>query len=146
MTGISADADEEDMKSEEDKKQCSTPYVLSEKELDHQSFCAWFRSVFNAPDEHIKNRCGDDALQYLRFQRHIICYLAIIMVLSLGVILPLNLGGKQHTPYQTNIARTTMWGCHPGRPPKFYTDPNRKCFLLQGTTWLATQLSFSTQH
>ena len=67
-----------------------TSMIVDEKE----SFSVSLNTVFRASDEEIFERCGDDALQYLRFQRYIICYLVILMIFSIGVILPLNLHGN----------------------------------------------------
>ena len=61
---------------------------------DKESFSVSLNTIFRASDEEIFERCGDDALQYLRFQRYIICYLVILMIFSIGVILPLNLHGN----------------------------------------------------
>ena len=58
-----------------------------------ESFSSSFRTIFTASDEEIFERCGDDSLQYLRFQRYIICYLVILMLLSVCLILPLNIQG-----------------------------------------------------
>uniref|UniRef100_A0A8D2LMC3 Transmembrane protein 63A n=1 Tax=Varanus komodoensis TaxID=61221 RepID=A0A8D2LMC3_VARKO len=44
-------------------------------------------------DEDIHERCGNDAIIYLHFQRHLICLLVIVSMLSLCVILPVNLSG-----------------------------------------------------
>ena len=63
--------------------------VLEPKE----TFCLSLKTIFTASDEEIFHRCGDDALQYIRFQRYIICYLVILMILSICVILPLNFQG-----------------------------------------------------
>uniref|UniRef100_A0A8C9LE48 Transmembrane protein 63A n=1 Tax=Pavo cristatus TaxID=9049 RepID=A0A8C9LE48_PAVCR len=41
----------------------------------------------------IHDRCGEDAIHYLTFQRHIICLLVAVSILSVGVILPVNLSG-----------------------------------------------------
>ena len=67
-----------------------TMLVLEPKE----SLCSSLKTIFTASDEAIFHRCGDDALQYLRFQRYIICYLLIVMILSICVILPLNFQGN----------------------------------------------------
>ena len=66
-----------------------TMFVLEQNE----GFCASLKSIFTTSDEEIFLRCGDDALQYLRFQRYITCYLTIVMLLSICIILPLNLRG-----------------------------------------------------
>uniref|UniRef100_A0A8D0GKU9 Transmembrane protein 63A n=1 Tax=Sphenodon punctatus TaxID=8508 RepID=A0A8D0GKU9_SPHPU len=44
-------------------------------------------------DEEIQEKCGDDAIHYLAFQRHIICLLVIVSILSVCIILPVNLSG-----------------------------------------------------
>lgn len=44
-------------------------------------------------DDQILEWCGEDAIHYLSFQRHIIFLLAVVSFLSLCVILPVNLSG-----------------------------------------------------
>lgn len=44
-------------------------------------------------EEEINEKCGDDAIHYLAFQRHIICLLVTMSILSVCVILPVNLSG-----------------------------------------------------
>lgn len=46
-----------------------------------------------ASDDQILEWCGEDAIHYLSFQRHIIFLLVVISFLSLCVILPVNLSG-----------------------------------------------------
>lgn len=62
-----------------------TPVILSR--LTFVLFCQW------CSDDEIHDRCGEDAIHYLAFQRHIICLLIAVSVLSVGVILPVNLSG-----------------------------------------------------
>ena len=45
-------------------------------------------------DEHILQKCGRDAVQYLTFQRYLLVYMAVITVLSIGVVLPCNFQGN----------------------------------------------------
>ena len=45
-------------------------------------------------DEHIRLKCGIDALQYIVFQKHLIVYTVIIFCLSIGIVLPVNYSGK----------------------------------------------------
>ena len=73
-------------------RQVSTISDASEK---NKSFREWFTSIFTMSDVDIINRCGLDALQYLRFQRHIIFYVTMTMVLSISIILPLNFQGTR---------------------------------------------------
>lgn len=44
-------------------------------------------------DEEIREKCGEDAVHYLSFQRHIIGLLVIVGVLSVGIVLPVNFSG-----------------------------------------------------
>lgn len=44
-------------------------------------------------DDQILERCGEDAIHYLSFQRHVIFLLVVVSCLSLCVILPVNLSG-----------------------------------------------------
>uniref|UniRef100_A0A8C6KH57 Transmembrane protein 63B n=1 Tax=Nothobranchius furzeri TaxID=105023 RepID=A0A8C6KH57_NOTFU len=44
-------------------------------------------------DEEIREKCGEDAVHYLSFQRHIIGLLVVVGVLSVGIILPVNFSG-----------------------------------------------------
>jgi len=44
-------------------------------------------------DDQIRSKCGDDAVQYLSFQRHLIILMSIITLVSLGVALPINIQG-----------------------------------------------------
>lgn len=68
---------------------------LATENFDHiQQLRAWLKSIFFMSDQKILDRLGNDVLQYLRFQRHIICFLAGTSVLSLAIILPINMQGK----------------------------------------------------
>ena len=69
--------------------------MISDGSEKNKSFREWFTSIFTMSDVDIINRCGLDALQYLRFQRHIIFYVTMTMVLSISIILPLNFQGNE---------------------------------------------------
>lgn len=49
--------------------------------------------VFLTSNDQILEWCGEDAIHYLSFQRHIIFLLVVVSFLSLCVILPVNLSG-----------------------------------------------------
>ena len=55
---------------------------------------------------------GSDAVQYLRFQKYIIIYVAFTTILSCGVILPLNLQGNQ-LGNATDFGHTTLANLNP---------------------------------
>jgi len=50
-------------------------------------------SWFPLRDEEIREKCGEDAVHYLSFQRHIIGLLVVVGVLSVGIVLPVNFSG-----------------------------------------------------
>ncbi|XP_072503807.1 CSC1-like protein 1 isoform X3 [Notamacropus eugenii] len=87
---------------------------LSSSSSGHHDFesdlgcCSWLTAVFRMQDEHIQEWCGDDAIHYLSFQRHIIFLLVVISFLSLCVILPVNLSGDLLDKDPYSFGRTTI--------------------------------------
>uniref|UniRef100_A0A6J0T0U5 CSC1-like protein 1 n=1 Tax=Pogona vitticeps TaxID=103695 RepID=A0A6J0T0U5_9SAUR len=78
-------------------------------ELDpNEGFCSWMVSAFRMHDEEIHAKCGNDAITYLGFQRHLICLLIVISMLSLCVILPVNLSGDLLDKDPYSFGRTTI--------------------------------------
>ncbi|KAJ6666847.1 hypothetical protein lerEdw1_018849 [Lerista edwardsae] len=75
-------------------------------------FCSWVAAAFRMHDEEIHEKCGDDAMHYLAFQRHLICLLAIVSLLSLCVILPVNLSGDLLVKDPFSFGRTTIANIH----------------------------------
>ena len=53
----------------------------------------WWIVLCYFRDAHILQKCGPDAVQYLKFQRYLMVYMAIVTVLSIAVILPCNFQG-----------------------------------------------------
>ncbi|XP_047108351.1 calcium permeable stress-gated cation channel 1 [Schistocerca piceifrons] len=88
---------------------------LDSSVLIDKGFCSWFTALFRLKDENILQKCGPDAVQYLSFQRHIIFYLSVVMVISLAVVLPVNfqgnLGGDEET-----FGHTTLSNLDPSSP------------------------------
>ncbi|XP_053460013.1 CSC1-like protein 1 isoform X2 [Nycticebus coucang] len=70
--------------------------------------CPWLTAIFRLHDDQILEWCGEDAIHYLSFQRHIIFLLVVVSFLSLCVILPVNLSGNllDRDPY--SFGRTTI--------------------------------------
>ncbi|RUS84972.1 hypothetical protein EGW08_007283 [Elysia chlorotica] len=58
-----------------------------------EGMISWVKAFVNIRDADILRKCGKDAVQYLSFQRYLMIYLAIITVLSVGIILPINFMG-----------------------------------------------------
>ncbi|KAF4525455.1 hypothetical protein B566_EDAN004867 [Ephemera danica] len=73
---------------------------------------SWLTSVFKIKDRHILRKCGSDAVQYLAFQRHVIFYMTVIMVVSLGIVLPINFQGDLQGNEKT-FGHTTLSNLKP---------------------------------
>lgn len=85
----------------------STP--LSPIQTDPGLF-SWIRVTFKLRKETILLHSGPDAVHYLSFQQHLMAVMALVTIVSLAVILPINfLNGPTETPYDVNaFGRTTM--------------------------------------
>ncbi|NXW05388.1 CSCL1 protein, partial [Fregetta grallaria] len=73
-----------------------------------RGFCSWMTAAFRMHDDEIHERCGEDAIHYLAFQRHIICLLIAVSILSVCVILPVNLSGDLLDKDPYSFGRTTI--------------------------------------
>ena len=82
---------------EDSDRDISSQPITSNGKIDRAEFSGDFRkritSLFTLSEDVILERGGSDALYYLRFQRHIIFFIFIVMLLSICVILPINLQG-----------------------------------------------------
>lgn len=81
-------------------------------QTDAQTFCEWFKSIFATSDEDIELDCGSDALQYIRFQRHVIFYLIFVVVCAIGIALPVNFQGTLQGN-TTSFEHTTLVNLDP---------------------------------
>uniref|UniRef100_A0A669EWN5 Transmembrane protein 63B n=1 Tax=Oreochromis niloticus TaxID=8128 RepID=A0A669EWN5_ORENI len=84
--------------------------VSSSVDFDHRDtgFCDWLTSIFRIKEDEIREKCGDDAVYYLSFQRHIIGLLVVVGVLSVGIILPVNFSGNLLENNAYSFGRTTI--------------------------------------
>ncbi|XP_066093329.1 CSC1-like protein 1 isoform X1 [Saccopteryx bilineata] len=88
--------------------------LSSSSSLGQQDFenelgcCPWLTAIFRLHDDQILEWCGEDAIHYLSFQRHIIFLLVVVSFLSLCVILPVNLSGNLLDKDQYSFGRTTI--------------------------------------
>ena len=82
---------------EDNDRDISSQPITSNGKIDRAELNGDFRkritSLFTLSEDVILERGGSDALYYLRFQRHIIFFIFIVMLLSICVILPINLQG-----------------------------------------------------
>ncbi|XP_024431927.2 CSC1-like protein 1 [Desmodus rotundus] len=70
--------------------------------------CPWLTAIFRLHDDQIQEWCGEDAIHYLSFQRHIIFLLVVVSFLSLCVVLPVNLSGDLLDKDPYSFGRTTI--------------------------------------
>ncbi|XP_048452447.1 CSC1-like protein 2 isoform X6 [Rhincodon typus] len=77
-------------------------------------FCSWLTAIFRIKDEEIREKCGEDAVHYLSFQRHIIGLLVVIGVLSVGIVLPVNFSGDLLENNAYSFGRTTIANLNSG--------------------------------
>ncbi|KAM4770851.1 CSC1-like protein 1 [Rhinophrynus dorsalis] len=87
---------------------------ISEELVRDHGFCTWMTSPFQMSDSVLYDHCGEDAIHYLSFQRHIIFLLVIASIISVGIILPVNLTGNLLGDDPYNFGRTTIANL-PGR-------------------------------
>ncbi|XP_030604392.1 CSC1-like protein 2 isoform X2 [Archocentrus centrarchus] len=89
--------------------------VSSSLEFEHRDagFCEWLTSIFRIKDDEIAAKCGNDAVHYLSFQRHIIGLLVVVGVLSVGIILPVNFSGNLLENNAYSFGRTTIGNLGP---------------------------------
>ena len=82
---------------EDSDRNISSQPITSNGKIERSELSGDFRkritSLFTLSEDVILERGGSDALYYLRFQRHIIFFIFIVMLLSICVILPINLQG-----------------------------------------------------
>uniref|UniRef100_A0A7N5ZZ72 Transmembrane protein 63B n=1 Tax=Anabas testudineus TaxID=64144 RepID=A0A7N5ZZ72_ANATE len=71
-------------------------------------FCSWLTAIFRIKDDEIRVKCGEDAVHYLSFQRHIIGLLVVVGVLSVGIVLPVNFSGNLLENNAYSFGRTTI--------------------------------------
>ncbi|XP_062938767.1 CSC1-like protein 1 isoform X2 [Cynocephalus volans] len=70
--------------------------------------CPWLTAIFRLHDDQILEWCGEDAIHYLSFQRHVIFLLVVVSFLSLCIILPVNLSGDLLDKDPYSFGRTTI--------------------------------------
>uniref|UniRef100_A0A8K9VBJ8 Transmembrane protein 63Ba n=1 Tax=Oncorhynchus mykiss TaxID=8022 RepID=A0A8K9VBJ8_ONCMY len=66
------------------------------------------RYITTPQDEEIREKCGEDAVHYLSFQRHIIGLLVVVGVLSVAIVLPVNFSGNLLENNAYSFGRTTI--------------------------------------
>jgi len=108
-------ADENGLDVSQEQSQEKSKYSLTNVTEEVEEFWSWLIKVFTLTDEDMEHVAGMDAVQYLRFQRYILAFLAITTVVSIAIILPLNLQGTQHGNV-TDFEHTTLSNLSPESP------------------------------
>ncbi|XP_051005649.1 LOW QUALITY PROTEIN: calcium permeable stress-gated cation channel 1 [Acomys russatus] len=86
----------------------SSPSEISlEVERRDKGFCSWFFNSLTMKDRDLISRCGDDARIYIMFQYHLIIFVLILCIPSLGIILPINYIGAV-LDWNSHFGRTTI--------------------------------------
>ncbi|XP_055144638.1 calcium permeable stress-gated cation channel 1 isoform X1 [Symphalangus syndactylus] len=91
----------------EQSEKTSPSETSLEMERRDKGFCSWFFNSITMKDEDLINKCGDDARIYIVFQYHLIIFVLIICIPSLGIILPINYTGSV-LDWSSHFARTTI--------------------------------------
>ena len=73
-----------------------------------QGMCSWIWTIFTLTDDMILRKCGIDAIQYIRFQRHMIIFVLIITVICITIILPINFTMGNIQGDKTSFGHTTI--------------------------------------
>ncbi|XP_059501705.1 CSC1-like protein 2 [Stegostoma tigrinum] len=81
---------------------------FTEQSVKDAGFCSWVTNIFTMKDSEIREKCGEDAIHYLSFQRHLIVLLAATSVMSVAIILPVNLSGSLLDRNPQSFGRTTI--------------------------------------
>jgi len=71
-------------------------------------FLSWVSAIFTLRDDMIVRRCGTDALQYMKFQRHLIIFMLIITTVCCSIILPINMTMGNMQGDTKSFGRTTI--------------------------------------
>ncbi|XP_061168815.1 CSC1-like protein 2 [Saccostrea echinata] len=79
------------------------------------NMCSWIPAYFRVKDSDILKKSGQDAIQYLSFQRYLIIYTTIVMVLSVVIIVPVNFSGN-NIGNETDFGHTTIGNLDPDSP------------------------------
>ena len=82
-----------------------------------ERFLGWLWPMLKLGNAELSEKCGNDAMLYLHFQKCIIVLLSVCTFFGLAVLLPINITGKPETkgfPTTTigNVADSTKYWAH----------------------------------
>lgn len=97
------------------KMQGSVESLDSHLHKHDSNVCSWIPAFFRVKDKDILKKSGQDAIQYLTFQRYLIIYTTIVMVLVVAIIVPVNFSGN-NIGNKTDFGHTTIGNLDPDSP------------------------------
>lgn len=104
-----------DHDDETNKMQGSVESLDSHLHKHDSNVCSWIPAFFRVKDNDILKKSGQDAIQYLTFQRYLIIYTTIVMVLVVAIIVPVNFSGN-NVGNKTDFGHTTIGNLDPDSP------------------------------
>ncbi|XP_034498686.1 calcium permeable stress-gated cation channel 1 isoform X2 [Ailuropoda melanoleuca] len=91
----------------EQSEKTSPSDISLEMEHKDKGFYSWFFNTVTMKNEDLISKCGDDARIYITFQYHLIIFVLILCIPSLGIILPINYTGTV-LDWNSHFGRTTI--------------------------------------
>ncbi|KAM5340589.1 calcium permeable stress-gated cation channel 1 [Glossophaga mutica] len=91
----------------EQSEKTSPSDISLEMEHKDKGFYSWFFNTITMKNEDLISKCGDDARIYISFQYHLIIFVFILCIPSLGIILPINYTGNE-LEKNSHFGRTTI--------------------------------------
>nr|XP_019589021.1 PREDICTED: calcium permeable stress-gated cation channel 1 isoform X1 [Rhinolophus sinicus]XP_019589022.1 PREDICTED: calcium permeable stress-gated cation channel 1 isoform X1 [Rhinolophus sinicus]XP_019589023.1 PREDICTED: calcium permeable stress-gated cation channel 1 isoform X1 [Rhinolophus sinicus]XP_019589024.1 PREDICTED: calcium permeable stress-gated cation channel 1 isoform X1 [Rhinolophus sinicus] len=91
----------------EQSEKTSPSDISLEMEHKDKGFYSWFFNTITMKNEDLISKCGDDARVYITFQYHLIIFVLVLCIPSLGIILPINYTGTV-LDRKSHFGRTTI--------------------------------------
>uniref|UniRef100_A0A671FQB8 Transmembrane protein 63C n=1 Tax=Rhinolophus ferrumequinum TaxID=59479 RepID=A0A671FQB8_RHIFE len=91
----------------EQSEKTSPSDISLEMEHKDKGFYSWFFNTITMKNEDLISKCGNDARVYITFQYHLIVFVLILCIPSLGIILPINYTGTV-LDRSSHFGRTTI--------------------------------------
>ncbi len=83
-----------------------------------ERFMGWVWPLVRMSKLEVAEKCGNDAMIYIHFQRCMLAFLAICVVLGIGILLPVNVTANQREDkVRSGFLSTTIGTCRSPPPP-----------------------------
>ncbi|XP_078315028.1 mechanosensitive cation channel TMEM63B-like isoform X4 [Crassostrea virginica] len=83
-----------DHDDDKNRRQGSVESLDTHLHKQDSNICSWIPAFFRVKDQDILKKSGQDAIQYLTFQRYLIIYTTIVMLLVVVIVIPVNFSGN----------------------------------------------------